>query len=51
MPLIGLGFRDGRKMHKMLLLLFRVIFRLTVSIGVVRRPHAKNSKKMTTTAW
>lgn len=23
----------------------------TVSIGVVRRPHAKNSKKMTTTAW
>lgn len=26
-------------------------FLLTVSIGVVRRPHAKNSKKMTTTAW
>lgn len=23
----------------------------TVSIGVVRRPHAKNSRKMTTTAW
>lgn len=24
---------------------------LTVSMGVVRRPHAKNSRKMTTTAW
>ena len=24
---------------------------LTFSIGVVRRPHAKNSRKMTTTAW
>lgn len=24
---------------------------LTVSMGVVRRPHAKNSRNMTTTAW
>jgi hypothetical protein len=24
---------------------------LTVNIGVVNRPHAKNSKKMTKAAW
>lgn len=24
---------------------------LTVNIGVVNRPHAKNSKKMTIAAW